>query len=446
MPKLMWSSRPYIQFRYRGNDRPFICAIRPKERGFSFDWLDGGASCGYKLKYRRRFSGEWSEKDVSGGSAEVFGLFDYAEYEFYLAAADGRESVKRLVRTGASVGQVINYLHPDDKTFAFSGQYYCSPSILRLPSGRMLASYDVFRGNGPQCLNVIFASDDDGATWQYQCDLFPSFWGRMFLLKGRLYMISVSHEYGDLLIGESTDEGRTWGNPTVLERGPGNGKSGFHRAPCVEAVHGGRIWFAVENGSWSDGGFTDCLVSAPVESDLLDAESWTFTKPLPFDENWLGGGRAQVIEGNPFVGNGGELFVLYRNKENTGMLMRADISDPSRQLEFVRTVNVPFAHTKFELHRGSDGYIYAAGNECNAEGRAARNVLSFFRSKDGLEWEKIKTVIDCREYDQTYTGFQYPSFLLEGRTVSLLSRTAYNGAANFHDSNMITFHRFDLPQ
>lgn len=448
MPKLTWSHRPYIQFRYRGEDRPFICAIRPTERGFSFDHFDRGTGkdTGYTLRLRRRFSGEWEDYPVEGSTVTVNGLCDYSEYEFYLLSSDGRQSDVRLVRTGKPIGPVVNYIHPNDAAFAFSGQYYCSPSLLRLPSGRLLASYDVFKGSAPQCLNVIFASDDDGVTWKYLCDLFPSFWGKLFLLNGRLYMLSVAHEYGDLMIGESEDEGLTWKAPTVIEYGPGHGKSGFHRAPCVYAVAAGRIWFAVENGSWNDGGFTDCLVSAPVDSDLLDAESWTFTKPLPFDENWLGGGRAQVIEGNPFVAPDGELYVLYRNKENVSMLMRADKNDPGKQLEFIKTVALPFAHTKFDIHKGEDGYYYAAGNECNRSGGAARNVLSFYRSKDGVNYDRIKRIIDCEDFDQKYTGFQYPSFIIEGNTVSLLSRTAYNGAANFHDSNMITFHRFEIPK
>ena len=444
MPKLFWSSRPYIQFRFRGEKRPFISAIRPAERGFSFDYINCEGDC--TLRLRRRFTGAWEDRPVMGGSAVVSDLFDYAEYEFYIVTSDGKESDVRLVRTGKPISTVVNYLHPNDGTFAFSGQYYCSPSLLRLPSGRLLASYDVFKGNAPQCLNVVFASDDDGATWKYLCDLFPSFWGKLFMNNGRLFMLSVSHEYGDLLIGESEDEGLTWKAPTVIEYGPGHGKSGFHRAPCVYAIANGRIWFAVENGSWSDGGFTDCLVSAPVDGDLLDAESWTFTAPLPFDESWLGGGRAQVIEGNPFVAPDGGLYVMYRNKENTGMLMRADANAPAKRLEFVRRVDLPFAHTKFDIHRGDDGYYYAAGNECAPDGTAARNVLSFYRSKDGVEYERIKRIIDCGDHDKKYTGFQYPSFIIEGRTVSLLSRTAYNGAANFHDSNMITFHRFEIPK
>ncbi len=445
MPKLMWSYRPYVRFRDRGEPRPFVCAIRPEERGFSVDFIDG-AERGHRLAFRRRFTGAWDSVPVSGGSARVTGLYDNVDYEFYLEADDGVRSATRLVRTGQPVSTAVNYIHPDDGTFDFSGRYCCSPSLLRLPSGRLLASHDVFHGKGPQRLNVIFKSDDDGKTWQYLCELFPSFWGKLFTLGGRLYMLSVSTEYGDLLIGESEDEGLTWKEPTVIERGPGIGKSGFHRAPCVYAISHGRIWFAVENGAWQDGGFTDCLVSAPVDGDLLDAESWTFTEPLSYSESWAGPAFPCAIEGNPFVGNDGELYVLYRFRERTGLLMRADGERPGRRLEFVRTVDLPFAHTKFEIVRGGDGFFYAAGNELGPDGKSARNVLSFYRSEDGVSYERLMRIIDRGDYDSRFTGFQYPAFIIEGKTVLLLSRTAYNGAASFHDSNMITFHRFTIPE
>ena len=84
MPKLSWSHRPYIQFRYRGEDRPFICAIRPTERGFSFDHFDRGAEkdTSYIMRLRRRFSGEWDESAIEGSTVTVSGLCEYVEYEF----------------------------------------------------------------------------------------------------------------------------------------------------------------------------------------------------------------------------------------------------------------------------------------------------------------------------------------------------------------------------
>lgn len=445
MPQLKWSYRPYVQFRDRTDTRPVICALRPSEGGFSVEYISDHES-GCRLFRRRRFSDEWKAIPVSGGKARITGLDDLSDYEFYIEDPDGNRSLTRLVRTGKPVSSVINYIHPDDPSFDFSGRYCCSPSILRLPSGRLLASHDVYRAKSPQCLTVLFKSDDNGATWDYLCDLFPCFWGKLFLLGGKLCMLSTSTEYGDLLIGTSDDEGLTWNTPTVIERGPGCLKAGFHRAPCVCAVTNGRIWFAVENGSWQDGGFCDCLLSAPVDADPLDPASWTLSEPLRYSDSWAGPGRACSIEGNPFVGTDGELYALYRFREGTGLLMRADVSRPERSLQFVRTVDLPFAHSKFEIVRGEDGLFYAAGNELGSDGKSARNVLSLYRSPDGVSYRRIMRIIDRESSDRRLTGFQYPSFIIEGKTVLLLSRTADNGAASFHDSNMITFHRFNIPE
>ncbi|MNL51798.1 hypothetical protein D3C87_1749260 [compost metagenome] len=39
------------------------------------------------------------------------------------------------------------------------------------------------------------------------------------------------------------------------------------------------------------------------------------------------------------------------------------------------------------------------------------------------------------------TGFQYPDWVFDGEDIIYLSRTAYQGARNYHDSNRITFGR-----
>ena len=124
--------------------------------------------------------------------------------------SNGKKSRVRLARTGEAVGVVVNYLHPDDRYYGFSGHCLCSPSLVRHPDGFLLSSMDVFEHDGGQCLTLIFRSDDDGQTWHYVSELYPAFWGKMFIHKGELYMTACSTEYADLLIGKSTDGGKTW--------------------------------------------------------------------------------------------------------------------------------------------------------------------------------------------------------------------------------------------
>ncbi len=72
-----------------------------------------------------------------------------------------------MARTGAAVGTVVNYLHPSDTAYEFSGHCLCSPCLVRLDNGNLLASMDIFNGGAPQNLTLIFESDDDGKTWHY---------------------------------------------------------------------------------------------------------------------------------------------------------------------------------------------------------------------------------------------------------------------------------------
>ncbi|MFR1758296.1 MAG: hypothetical protein ACLSX2_01165 [Christensenellaceae bacterium] len=140
---------------------------------------------------------------------------------------------------------------PQDERYSFSGRYLCSPSLAVLPSGALVASMDVYAPREPQNLTLVMISRDGGASWRPRCQLFPCFWGKLFVHAGALYMLGVSTEYGDLLIARSDDEGASFSAPTRLI--PGSGRSargGVHRAPVPVVEAGGRLYTAVEWGGW----------------------------------------------------------------------------------------------------------------------------------------------------------------------------------------------------
>ncbi|NLO37076.1 MAG: exo-alpha-sialidase [Clostridiaceae bacterium] len=113
----------------------------------------------------------------------ISGLANGTDYLLCLTAQRaGRvvaEAPRRLFRAGRFPGMVVNYIHPDDHTYMPSGRSPASPSLLRLPSGRLLASHDVFWGACDQNLSFVFASDDEGETWRYLSHLQPCFWGKL---------------------------------------------------------------------------------------------------------------------------------------------------------------------------------------------------------------------------------------------------------------------------
>ncbi len=455
---LTWSYAPF-RYPFDSVGDIYICRIVPSANGFSFDFLDIGAE-EYTVYYRLRSSGSYTEAGKVKPSGrrditfEVNGLTVNNEYEFYVEAGIKKSRI-RLVRCGHfDCEAIINYLHPDDEAYAFSGRYLCSPSIVRHPDGHLLASMDLFKGGSPQNLTLIYRSDDDGKTWHYACELFPCFWGKMFIHKGELYMFGCSTEYGDMLIGKSTDGGYSFCEPTILFRGLNgkNGEVGLHRNPELVVEYGGRIWNTVEWGSWGKKYHAVMAVSAPVDADLMDSQSWEFSEPVQYQE-WEGlpkGKSYGNIEGCPVVGRDGKLYSMMRYTMtglNPGwglaMLYRINTEDPAAPMEFDRAVKFPANHSKFEVVWDErSGLYWSLATRIVDEAHAhSRNLLSLMKSPDLDNWTVATDVLDYLDHDPKYVGFQYPDFFIEGDDILFQCRTAINGADGFHDSNYSTFHR-----
>ena len=258
---------------------------------------------------------------------------------------------------------------------------------------------------------------------------------------GSLYSIAASCEYGDLLIGRSDDEGKTWTMPTVIHRGSAStNENGLHKAPCVILNAKGRLWLAVDYGSWKHKQFSNAVYSIDVNDDLLVAENWCCTGFLPHNKENPGAlDIPGAIEGALIENPQGEVINFLRYAENKAWIIKADSENPEKMPEFVEVADFPMGHTKFDIIKHEDGYYYSIGNRL-----PLRNILSVYKSKDLKEWILVKDVLNYEEMDKQYVGFQYPSVLLEGDEMIIASRTAFNGAHTFHDNNYITLHRTKL--
>ena len=193
-----WSYAPYKPFLWNTGDI-YICRIVPYENSIHFEWLKNEDDK-FEAYFRKRNDGEFILcKTTDKCEFDIAGLTENTDYEFYVKSGDKKSRI-RLARCGKSVGTVVNYLHPEDEAYSFSGRYLCSPSLVRHPDGYLLASMDLYAADHPQNLTLIFRSDDNGETWHYVSELMPCFWGKLFIHKGELYMLACSTEYGDLLI------------------------------------------------------------------------------------------------------------------------------------------------------------------------------------------------------------------------------------------------------
>ena len=434
-----WNYHPYQPLdEPEALERPYICRLEPGERELLVEWFDPTGAGDVRLCYTLRDSGVWKSCPAERRLCRLEGLEPGRDYELYLENGRGVRSNCRLARTGAVPGKVINYLHPEDHQYAFSGQYLCSPSIVKLPDGTLIASMDYHRGDRPQNLTSLFRSRDRGESWQYLTDLFPCFWGTLFWHRDRLYMLGVSNEYGDLLIGYSQDNGESWSTPTVIARGSAcTHEKGLHRAPMGVLHSHGRLWAGVDYGAWQCGSFANGIFSVPEGADLMEAENWSCSGFLRHSADWknalpIPGG----IENNVLEGPDGSIVSMLRYGEGRALLLRSDPDRPEALPEFCEILPFPMGHSKFEVKRRSDGLYLAVGNRL-----PLRNILSVYASNDLKQWEFVQDIVNCEEYSKETTAFQYPAFVFDGEELLVVSRTAFNGASSFHDNNYQTFYR-----
>lgn len=461
-----WQYHPYTRLIERSKQRlPYICRLAPQGDFCQLEWMDAGCGgphtvCWWEVGREP----EAASRPAEGPAVRLEGLAPQREYAVQVRRTEAPEEASdvRRFRTGAVPGTVINYLHPKDDIYSFSGHCLCSPAIVELPSGQLLVSMDVYASRHAQNLTLLYTSDDNGATWQYCNDLFHCFWGKPFVHRGALYMLAVSSEYGFLMIGRSDDEGRTWTPPVALFPGCGiRDEMGMHQAPTPVISHNGRLWSAVDYGTWERGGHSSGLVSIDENADLLEPSNWSCTEFLPFSHEWPGAvpeSRWGLLEGNAVAAPDGTMYNMLRYQityvfrddaprgavtHGLAALLKAAPSDPEKQLTFDRFIRFNGGMSKFQVRRdGKTGWYAALVNRVADDSTPAqRNILSLAVSENLFDWKIAADLIDASAEDPELVGFQYPDFLMKGDDLLYVSRTAWNGAVNFHDSNHITFHR-----
>ncbi len=445
-----WSYTPYKPLIHNVGDI-YICRIAPSPNAIHFEWLAIEAA-EYSVFYRKREDAEFVCCGKTTQTAfDIEGLETETDFEFYVEAGSAKSRV-RLARTGEVVGTVVNYLHPDDEAYAFSGRYLCSPSLVRHPDGYLLASMDLFACFHPQNLTLIFRSDDEGQTWHYVSELMPCFWGKMFIHKGDLYMLACSTEYGDLLIGKSTDGGKTFSAPVCLLRGSNgkNGNDGVHKNPQNLVIHNGRIYNTMEWGAWPNKVFCHAamVMSCDLNDDLLDPENWSFSQPKIFDPTEAPElsdlpACTMTIEGTLAVDPDGNLFDIMRFGGNRCVIAyKVNEQDLDAPLTYSHLIPFPANLAKFMIkYDDLSKKYYTIACRLLDGGEPTRNLLSLMASEDLKEWHLVTDVIDRSQEDPKFIGFQYVDFEIEGEDIIFLCRTAMNKANSFHDSNYSTFHR-----
>lgn len=454
-----WHHRPYQPLhRQKIAKNPYICRLAPSACGVEVQILDNGApDAAHILKLRRMGTAEdWRSVPLNGDRTAIGGLAPWTDYEILAERADGSaSSALRFFRTGEYPGRMVNYLHPKDAQYAFSGRALCTPCIVRLPSGTLLASMDVFASQAPQNLELIFRSRDDGFSWEYVTDLFPCTWGLLFVHRGKLYMMAASTEHGDLMISTSADEGETWADPVRIFHGSSSAQAaGWQRQTTPVIEHGGRLLMSLDYGGWQPlGGYGIHTLSIGADADLMNAENWNVSAGTFFDPEWPGapkGGKPALLEGNLFIAPDGSVKNLLRMQigasspsHGLACILGVDMNDPDAAPQFERIIEMPTGSNSktHVLFDPISRKYWAIGNLITHPNTPAmRTVVGLCVSDDGLVWRTAKVLCDYSRLNPAEVGMQYLHFIIDGDDILWLSRTAFNQAANFHDANCQTFH------
>jgi hypothetical protein len=344
-----------------------------------------------------------------------------------------------------------------DYSPASSKQYIGSPSIALLPGGEYVVSHDFFGPGSTRDRTVVFASADRGKTWKKRAELQGQWWSSLFTHRGALYLMGTSREYGHCVIRRSEDGGKTWTTPKDAASGLLLGDGKYHCAPVPVVVHNGRLWRAMEDamgpGKWGHH-FRAFMMSAPVEADLLRADSWTSSNRIGRNPEWLGGKFGGWLEGNAVVTPEGKVVNLLRvdYRPEGERAARIEVSDDGKKATFDPQkgfLPFPGGTVKFTIRKDPrEGRYWSLTNYVPPEFRnpnpeRTRNTLALVSSPDLRTWT-VRAVV-LQHPDVKKHAFQYVDWQFDGDDLVAASRTAFDdgvgGAHNAHDANHVTFHR-----
>lgn len=399
-------------------------------------------------------------------------------------------------------GKCIAYVHPYDSAFDPAGRYIGSPSIVKLDNGELLASHDLFIDPAPNrfnvdfsdrpgaeiCVTKIYKSSDNGKSWSFLCDLKCCTFGKLFTFKEKVYILGlcaadnevlndpynlnerkdneISASDGQLDIGLfcSEDGGRTWSDICNITRN--SFKGNFHKAvtPVVESR--GRLWTAFDTPKDEKSGFGVAIASVSADEDIMNPSNWTVTSPfIHYDSTWVntvdGVWPYMLEEANAVPGKDGSVYVFTRynsvnydaefiNNDDDGLragVFKANTDCPGAPLQFVEMRHFIGSLSKFTINYDEvSGKYYSLVSRDTETHCCQRNILSLVSSADLINWQIERdclNTMDLNWYQNCQeAGMYYCDWTFDGDDIIAVCRTALHDCINYHNSNMMTFHRF----
>jgi len=372
-----------------------------------------------------------------------------------------------------------------------SQTYLGSPCVVRLPDGALVVTHDYYGKGCPrnhqndESLTSVYRSEDNGNTWVNITHIMNCYWNHLFLLNGSLYIMGCAQQYGNIVLRRSDDGGFTWTHPVdsktgiLFPAGPFWEPPNYLSTAVPAFIHNGRIYKAFEDldplpfGP----GFQALVISAPIDSDLLDASSWIMSNKIRFDSNWLPAAWGPLNdagwrEGNVIADPDGQLWnimAVEADPFDAEQAARIKILDDGARIEFDPATGFfgfPGAVAKFTIRRDpvTGKYLSIVNNladlEVLREMAAAprsnstrfhqkyrmrqRSVASLTVSDDLWNWRIVKPLLKSTSGLTTedairLTGYQYTDWHIDGDDIIFVVRVADRGANNFHDANEVIY-------
>ncbi|MBL8117001.1 MAG: exo-alpha-sialidase [Anaerolineae bacterium] len=372
-----------------------------------------------------------------------------------------------------------------------SQTYLGSPCVVRLPDGALVVTHDYYGKGCPrnhqndESLTSVYRSEDNGNTWVNITHIMNCYWNHLFLLNGSLYIMGCAQQYGNIVLRRSDDGGFTWTHPVdsktgiLFPAGPFWEPPNYLSTAVPAFIHNGRIYKAFEDldplpfGP----GFQALVISAPIDSDLLDASSWIMSNKIRFDSNWLPAAWGPLNdagwrEGNVIADPDGQLWnimAVEADPFDAEQAARIKILDDGARIEFDPATGFfgfPGAVAKFTIRRDpvTGKYLSIVNNladlEVLREMAAAprsnstrfhqkyrmrqRSVASLTVSDDLWNWRIVKPLLKSTAGLTTedairLTGYQYTDWHIDGDDIIFVVRVADRGANNFHDANEVIY-------
>lgn len=275
-----------------------------------------------------------------------------------------------------------------------SGQ---NPRLVILPDGTFVAAVDHGVGcfvPAPRTPAVsVFRSTDRGQTWVVTASLSSPFSASMFAVGDDLYLLGAAERtqrtyVGGLVIKQSKDGGRTWSE--ARDRTTGQLADQLSHSLWPEAVIcGGRVWRPQEVRSHREDNVLESdlvVMSAPVDADLLNADSWRTSSRAAIDDQDHMVGFLDVIamrSGPPrFAVSCLDDFVLCRAETNSdGIELRASsvesqarlpkraarrkvLHDPVTDTYFALTMPNDLDESRDDPHKPSTALVLMSSPDC----------------------------------------------------------------------------------